>query len=433
MIINKIVKHIRQGTLFFWIFKKWSVWEKTEWYRIMKRRKYKLFKKLIAQNKKNEAIDIGKQLLDGNPGDQMLRKKLSNLYWDIRRKKTCISTMRAVFSQELNAKIDSIIPNIQNAITSDVSSIDSKFVNQSTGTNMVCWIKHTYRLEQGTKTYLTKIYRSESNKEKLFYLKIREQYPILKSITPELINFTEIKPDNVSLLTMEKVVEKQKHLDEEYFNNVLEAHRIITSIRYNDVINLIPQDDFNPKILQVAYNKVSLRLAFTVIHRESTNKEIFKQLYIKLRELSYSPDTIKLIRRLEYIIIDKKMYEKLKPELHYAFLHGDFNRSNILIDNNRCHCKVIDWSNLMVGPVGLDIVQFFKAFDFSFRKIDKLYLTNVYYESHLETIEKIFFIYALIIIVWFQKLDQNTVNTQHHEYLGPAIECLEMLASKIKK
>jgi len=432
MIVNKILKHIKQGTLFSWIFKKRSLWGKTGFYRIIKRKKYELFKTLIAQNEKNKAIDVGKQLLDGNPGDQILRKRLSNLYWSMGKKGKCISTMRAGFSRELNAKIDSIIPSIQKAITSDSSSIDFKFRNQSTGTNMVCWIEHTCRLGQDTRKYLTKIYKAGSNKEKLFYKKIRERHSILKSITPKFINFIEIQPDNVSLLTMEKVMEKQKNINEEYFNSIFKVHKIITSIRYNDIIDLIPQDDFNPKTLQVAYNKISLKQAFAVIHRESTNREIFNQLYNKLRRLNYSPDTIELIRRLEYMIIDRKMYEKLKPELHYTFLHGDFNRSNILIDNVG-HYKVIDWSNLMIGPVGLDMVQFFKAFDFSFREIYKLYLTNVYCESYLETIEKIFFIYALIIIVWFQKLNRNTIDTQNYKYLVPAIKYIETLVSEIEK
>jgi thiamine kinase-like enzyme len=232
------------------------------------------------------------------------------------------------------------------------------------------------------------------------------------------------------LLTVEKVYNEKKEFNKNYFDKVINLHKIITSIRYNEIITLLPNVDFDPEILRTKYNKSNLNQAFSWIHKESVNFEIFEQLFGKLTELNYSNNTIKLINKLENIIIKKKFYEKIRPDKHYSFLHGDFNRSNILF-NKEGQCKVIDWSNLKIGPPVLDMVQFFKAFDLPFPQIYNIYLSKRPIENEIDVIETILFIYALIVIVWFQKMDKVTIDNQNDKYLLPATEYLEMLALKM--
>ncbi|MDG5786700.1 ATP-binding cassette domain-containing protein [Evansella sp. AB-P1] len=377
-----------------------------------------LYKTYQSQSHWAKATNVGEVLVKLDPNNELFYQWLGTMYR--RRKNSELATinMRKSLDLKLNSKLDLVISQIEDSINIGETPIQSSYKVLESGGNNLGVIEHIV----GEKVYYTKIIEKEKiRNEGLFYKEIRNDHKILQQFTPNLLNIKEYA--GIIFMTIEKVngsYPKKSHIDD-----ILTIFKDISSLRYEDVIHYFPHTKKETKLA----GKLGLTNVFSEFHSKETNSEVFEWLYFQRNKRKYSDKTVNLIKRIEHLIMDNKLYEMLDPKKHYSFLHGDFHTQNILYDEKNDKYSVIDWAYCGLAPVGCDLVKLFRRLKFSFKQIDIHYLSNPSFGQKLENIQKIFFVYALIL-TWFNAFSRNQIENHQEEYLIPAIAYLENLVQK---
>jgi len=337
---------------------------------------------------------------------------------------------------ELNTglQLDKIISELEGDIEPKTGNLKSKYKYVG-GRGNYGFIEHeTYESNYNNK-YLTKITSQKSinsQKESIFYSVICEQYPELKSITPHLVNIKTMKEGNLKFLTLEKVKGKRPEVEQD-LKYIVDLQRIISSVKFKNMQHLASQFEskkyFCLNDLSIPAPK-RLEATFANISKGSTNEAIFKWIYSEVYALG-EKNIIHLINKLKYLIYNAKMYEKLDSVQNFALQHGDFSKYNILIDKKTSNVNVIDWRSYFIGPVGFDIAYFFRKEMLTFDSIDKIFLSNPRYSDLLTLIEKIFFVYTLIILLFLNITGIKFNNEYYYSYLKQATDRLEILVTEL--
>jgi tetratricopeptide (TPR) repeat protein len=382
-----------------------------------------LFYLFADQNKWEDARLIVENLIILQPNEAKHYFKLGRCCNYLKQIELAEQYFVTALEKKHDTALKDIISRIAKNIDSDITSIESKYYFVG-GKNNFGAIEHIQPGEKESNIFITKIVSAGKGKEVIFYNKICNKYPQLKNITPKLIGIEEF--NKIKYITLEKIIGNRpdKNRAKDIINNVIS---IISSVRYSDeLLSYFSLPKY--RLTLKKHRSQAVSRFFSNIHLESTNKRLFMLLNKKLRSANYSAMSIDILRRLEIIIMNFKLYENIKPEKHYSLLHGDLGPHNILLKND-ADPYVLDWNTYTVGASCFDPAYFLTRYKLSFEKIYELYLSNINKskENKLDNIEKIFFIYALIVI-WFQRLSCRDFNRMHFKYLAPAINQLEALA-----
>jgi len=375
----------------------------------------------VDQNRWEDARSIAKKLIAIKPDEAKHYFKLGRCYNYLKKIDLAEQYFIKALEKKHNMALSDIILYVAKDIDPDLASIQSRYFFIG-GKNNYGAIEHIQHGNKGSATYITKIVSASKTKEIVFYDKICKQYPKLQSITPKIISIKEFNGTN--FITMEKIIghRPDKNRAQDVLNSVLSK---ITSVRYSEEL----LNCFAPPLYRLALKKdrsQAVSLFFSSIHKESTNRRLFMLLDKKLSSANYSAASINILRHLEKIIMNFKLYEKIIPEKHYSFLHADLGPHNILLKNDLCP-YVLDWNSYTIGLSCFDAAYFLSRYKFSFEEIEKLYLNNINIGKDLDNIENIFFIYALIVI-WFQRFNRKDFDRAHLKYLDPAMDRLEVMA-----
>ncbi len=172
-----------------------------------------------------------------------------------------------------------------------------------------------------------------------------------------------------------------------------------------------------------------VRNTFSSINRELTNVKVMAWLYEQAEALNTSGQLEEYIERLESIIIGQACYEKLKPKLNFSFMHGDFGKTNTLIDKNG-RLFIYDWDSYWFGPKGFDLAYYFWKQRWPFKKIKKIFL-NDQASLYFNDLEIIFIIYALIVLRFIDHYSGRSYKDDPADFLESAVKQIEKLACKL--
>ncbi|PAV31536.1 hypothetical protein CIL05_02440 [Virgibacillus profundi] len=387
------------------------------YFKLIGKVKSRILSKLMKEGKWEKAIRTGETLLSIFPDNMYYPLKVAECYQNINKDGQAYKIIQNYF--DLNFNLNDVF-EISEKQFSDQNLIKSKYLYLG-GSNNEGLIEH--RLINNK--YLTKITQSEHKEvEKLFYSKIYKLYPEIKKVTPKFMGITQIKEHNLSLITMQKVEGMGLKLNDKVIHEVGKISKIISSITYGEIYKWFPSN-----IVKSGSEIHKLLWSFDSIHREHKNKELFMTLYNKMEQLNYLSESILLIERVETIIMEKKMYEKLQPMKHYSVQHGDFFYKNLLSEDNKIY--VVDWGCMKIGPSWCDMAGFLGEIRQPFNKIHSNFLLNEKVTGHFEPIEKLFFIYTLIT-VWISEFSKKEFNNSLELYLRPAVELIEEIAKEIE-
>ena len=381
-----------------------------------------MFTLYSVQNKWEDAKCTAETLIELEPEAWEHYYKLGRSYNFLKKPDLASSYFITALEKMHNSKIDDLINGVKQSIDKDPSAIVSRYVFMG-GKNNLGSIEHVQAHPKPTKIYLTKIVDAKKKREQLFYTKACEEYPQLKSISPKLISIVQFK--HTSFITTEKIIGQKP--DKSHLDVVVRGiKKNVSTIKFregmNDFLN-IPNYRLNLK----KKRSQSVLHFFSGIHKEATNKRLFMLLKKQLDSTKYSPEIFSLIQRLEHIIMDLELYNKVKPMEHYAFLHGDFGPHNILIEDSTNNPYLLDWNSYTTGPIYFDMANLFVKFNLSFQEIDSLCSKLLNADNEMDNIDKILFFYALLII-WFQSSGRKKLDKAYSKCLLPAIECLEFFA-----
>ncbi|MCI1590690.1 phosphotransferase [Heyndrickxia oleronia] len=401
---------------FFALFHKFLLWKK-----------YKSFVKQISQKYWKKAIILGEKLILRYPNEIECYQLLAECYRELGQNNLANLTLKK--GLHLYMPLEKIVDCIRKGFNNQTISF-SEYCYLGGEQNLGC-IEHILKDIEDEKKYLTKIsFMSSNEKERHFYTKIYPRFQSIKTITPRVVQYQELTSGNLLLITMEKIQATNLYQIEEIINKVMNASKIISSIKYTEVSNLLPKPDFD-KDFQLFHSylidhPICALHSFIAIHKREANEQLFYLMSKRMQELNYSVKSKSLIKRLENAILANRLYTHISPELHYSLQHGDFDTHNILIEETSSKLYIIDWGNMRIGPEWVDIAGFFGLSKIRFQVINNQFLLNDAFSGHLEPIEKLFFIYTLIV-TWFVVFTVEEFNEKIEDYLRPAVLSIESM------
>jgi tetratricopeptide (TPR) repeat protein len=320
--------------------------------------------------------------------------------------------------------LNEVMREIQLSFSENPEEVRSKYIFIDGKNNLGAFI-HEYK---GRK-YFTKIshYTTKNigaGREETFYKHLCADFTQLKETSPDYIDSRVI--DNISYLTLEAI---ESAYNGPQFKRVIELSQKITAVSYRQVHEKYPIPDY---VYQFKRGRaISVVHFFTQIHDKAFNEKLFESLYLIIKQNKYPEAAKQIIHRLQSAIMDNQLYSLIEPEKHYSLLHGDFAYQNVLLRKENKRPVAIDWTSYTIGPHFIDIARYVTSLLLPYAQVEKEYLENEQSGRKLSLIERIFFLYALILF-YFQKVGRKGVETEVSVYILPALEELERLVMEHK-
>lgn len=199
---------------------------------------------------------------------------------------------------------------------------------------------------------------------------------------------------------------------------VCAVSKLISSLKHEDIIAVYPNPNY---AFSLKNRPISIIHFFTQIHEQEYNEKLFSLFANLLKHRRYPSSVERIVQSLESVIMHRNLYFLLDPKQHYSLLHGDFSNGNIKVNQEDESIKVFDWATFTTGPRFLDMARYFAHNLMPFSKVDEKYLNNQVNNNQLSLIEKIFFLYALIL-QYILRSGENRVEEKLGECISPAHE-----------
>lgn len=305
---------------------------------------------------------------------------------------------------------EQLMEKIKRGFTDKPDDYSSKYVYINGKNNYGAFIH-----SDGENNYFTKISKSAKGprREVEFYKNVRGRFQDLQKIVPAFIDSQVI--DGVLYFTSEMIEDTEYYTKQ--IHKVIRASMNISNVRYQEITELYSPRSY---LFQMRNRPLSIVHFFTQIHEKYYNEKLFSGLY-KLVEQNKYPSVInQVLQQLESHIMNNRLYAFILPEKHYSLLHGDFNTTNVKVRNDGV-IQVFDWSSFTIGPAFIDTARYLTASRFPFATIKEVYLENAEMGGQLSTIEKIFFLYALILF-YLLTFKEKGVEDRMEDCILPALE-----------
>jgi hypothetical protein len=272
--------------------------------------------------------------------------------------------------------------------------------------------------DQREKSAITKVTwhpAKQTNYERYYYQEVCKKHPKLLSISPSFYDYQILADSGIELLTTEYVPcdpSAEKKIEE-----IIRINTIIESVGYRDA-----------KVLMQGIKVKNKRYIPLFLHQGSINHEAILQMKLIARNKG---ELRNLVERIEGLILGKKLYERIRPEIHYAFCHNDFHRKNIVVQKNTGQHLILDWDNYGLAMRGWDMNFFFGNFQYTFQQIKELYLATLSYDDPAdEAIAKIYFAF-LQFYLWTLRLSKHSLSDKVASHFIPAVEYMESVCADL--
>lgn len=377
------------------------------------------FNHLYRQKRWTDATKFGETIIKKNTTNSELFRKMAACYYEMGNYNVADNYIKKSLNFKFNGNLQDLIYQVESKVFDNTDKIHSKYLYLGGHGNLGI-IEHKVADHGLVNYYITKIVPCESSneikKESFFNRIIREQYEQYKPITPKMIKAFELESEALNFITFQKIIGTTP--DKKNISQVIKINEIIQTIKYDELVELSQEKDFAKK------NNV-----YSLMHKKGTNQEILLRLQ---KKFSGHPDLCSLIKSLETIIIDMKMYERLEPSVHYSLCHNDFRKENIILNLSNDKLYVIDWALFDIGIRNQNLVKFFGSLNLNFEEINKNYLKLIDDNDYDNNVIKLFFVFSLIIW-WLERTEAKNINQFITTNIEPAVKYLDLLAYTINK
>jgi len=370
-------------------------------------------------NEKLNAVNIAKKLIELAPDNSQNYFRLGTSYAQLNKKSEAEKEFLKGLEYYHNININDLKQKIQKDFSDNYEEVATKYVFLGGRSNYGAFVHKFWN-----RKLITKIskYDINSKRERMFYEEVIKEFPRLKKHVPYFISSK--KMDNMLYLTIELV--ERDNQKTESIKSILSTSEEISSIPYEEIVKKFPNINYSYRMS----NKPNpLTVLFTRIHEENYNNSVFTSMYDIIEQNNYPSSTHQVIKKIETLIMNYELYKFIDPSVHYSLLHGDYNKSNSIINKSDKLIKVIDWELFKIGPHFMDIARYLSGSLKSYSEVKKIYLDNIELGGKLTLIERIFFLYALILlyILTFRerKIEQKMTN-----YINPALRDLEKITNE---
>lgn len=390
-----------------------------------------IVKELISSyqtmNRLSDALSLAVKLVEYNPSSNN-SFLLGEIYASLNERKKAKSNFIKGLELKHDLDIEQLIQKISDGIKQKYNLDSQKDLNSTTeykfidGRSNYGAFIHYY----DNKQFFTKIAQHDklAMREDEFYKQVSQEFSNLNNIIPNYVHSFVL--DGILYLTIEFLESNETNLD--HLISVIETSRKISSIEHSEVQKKFPNLKYSFKLK----NKPNpAAIFFTKIHKQKYNEKLFQDLELLMEENEYPIEIIQKVKEVKDIIMNNKLYTFVKPNLHYSLIHGDLNKKNIRVDKLSQEIKVIDWETYKIGLKTIDIARFFSANRFSYKKVQEIYLNDDKINGYLTDIEKIFFLYILMIFYILTIREKKIIN-YITEFIEPLIKDMENLVDIFK-
>jgi thiamine kinase-like enzyme len=384
------------------------------------RRQAKFLKYYYDKGTLIKAIKLGEKITKMAPLDLYNYQKLARAYWKNNEDTKAIKTLRRGIKVNYNIGLDEIINEIESSISNKSTFLTNKFIFKG-GHENYGLIEHVLK----DKILITKILTIKQANGEFIIKDLQQKFKIYKIITPVILNILKIK--DLCFITMEKIDgEEPKIINADLMEKVYEINQAITSVKNCDSFRTL-----NKQVITQNKEPLNVHELFKTFYFVSkNNKEIFTSIKQFILKNNYHLKSLQLIDYLNDIIVGHNYYELVTPEDHFTLQHGDFFQDNMLFNNQSEDLKVIDWGGITVGPRWGDIAVFLAVTKQPFYDIIQNFLEHK--RCDYEPIEKLFFIYTLIV-TWVVTFKEDEIEDCHQNFCDPALKYIETLIKKFEK
>jgi thiamine kinase-like enzyme len=367
----------------------------------------------------SKAIQLGERIVKIYPENFYNYQQLARAYWRNKDDDKAVNTLIRGIKGKYNIDLGELLYKIEQSIPNQSKLISNKFTFKGGHQNFGL-IEHTYE----NRTLLTKIQPLILSNGEFIIKEVQEKNTSFNKITPSIINIFTI--NDLCFITMEKVYGEKPHtIDPNIIEKIYEINKITTCVNNFDFTKLLKEHNVKSKLEFI--NRHELFKAFYLINQY--NKDIFWSFSQFLIKNNYPLKSVNKINYLNHIIVSKKYYKHLQYNNHFTLQHGDFFQSNMLMNYQTDELKVIDWGGMRIGPRWVDLAVFLAVSKQPFNLILNSFLEHQ--SCDYEPVEKLFFIYTLIVI-WLVICNEEYTENYDKAFCSPALKYIEKLFVEIE-
>ncbi|MBK9174806.1 MAG: phosphotransferase [Flavobacteriales bacterium] len=286
------------------------------------------------------------------------------------------------------------------------------------GVQNLGFYEHVGRSGPSTYSFVTKISTSGFfGNEPRFYTRFIERWPQLRPLAPRMVCFARSERIDVCMLTMEKVDGREPEIAN------MEVQAVDALVRgYVALLSVDPvevEQYLLPRPFAIGFNHGYLVQALHGIQEPGSAEMVMLWLETAIRSRGYSIEVQRKILDLVKLMRDGQFNERIRPDLHFTFLHGDLHRYNIL----QWHSGYlfIDWAHCTTGPAYADLAVLFRRFGF-LGTVGILERNGLW--SRMDDVGKALFAYSLILVSVMIDIDPIKKEDPEHLFL-PAARFME--------
>lgn len=368
------------------------------------------------------AINIAKTLVQLNPRNSDNHFMLGRSYSQRKSFEQAKTSFMNGLEYHHEMSIEDLKTEIQSGFMESKDEVSTEYIFLGGRSNFGSFL-HNY---QGKKLF-TKISKNNllAKREHIFYKEVCESFPILKDYVPAYIDSKVM--DDILYLTIEMIESAPSKI--EPIEDILSTSQKLSSIPYEKIVKEYPNINYS---FQLKNKPNPMVIYFTKIHEKHYNEKLFSSLYKLMEQNNYPDSVFPVIQQLESFIMDNQLYEFILPNKHYSLVHGDYNKSNSIINKQDNTIKVFDWELFKIGPHFIDSVRYLSANLVSYSDVKKIYLNKEELGGKLSLIEKIFFLYALVLL-YILTLREKRIGKQIDKFITPALDDMKSLVNQFTK
>lgn len=374
------------------------------------RKKHRRFKRLYKNKQWEKAIRAGSQILTLESGSPVLFHHLAYCQKKLHNYQMAEVYMKRSLEERGKVGVKDIIALVEQAAFAGKYNISSQYLYLG-GAGNLGFIEHKHIQSGQVNKYLTKIVKKDypynhfADKECFFHQHICQEYLACQSLSPKMIHAFELEAERLLFMTFEQVS-----------TDPLDKSQLPVFIQINkNLSGWIPAKEVKAILKETDRGK-AVALA-SIMHKESSHDFILWRMKNKIKKMPNRLDLEQLIERIRHIMIDQQLYDKINAKADYVFCHGDYNKDNVLYDQEEKRYYIIDWSSYGLGLPGHDLAKLFISYDFNFQEAKE------YYPSQ-ELLFNLFLTYDLLIL-WIKRLNLDNMEETMKKRLIPGIEYME--------
>lgn len=365
----------------------------------------------------NSAKFYADTLIDMNPEQSNHHIRLGRIHSHRKEYHQAEEAYKSALMFHHGLEFDRLIEKIQQGFAENPADVTTRYVTIGGMNNLGAFI-HEY----GNKTFLTKIakYKGTNKREAFFYKELCSDFPVLKELVPSFIDSQVM--DNILYLTIEKIAGDPPPSKVDHFEQVRDIAQKMASIKYTDVAG-----KFNIPNYQFQFNLRNPNIVaqfFTQIHKKKYNQKLFESLHLLINQNEYPETIYHMVHRLEDIVMKNQLYDLIEPEKLYTLMHGEFKPESLIIARESGTPYVIDWSTFTIGLNVVEMARYLSASLPSFITVEQVYLHK---ETNLTHIERIFFLYAIILFYLLRWLKSTKTESRKKisDFIQSALDAME--------